>query len=174
MSEPRIFRRCALCGTSFRVGSLFCPQCGVATTGHNTRQLSSAENTTSGLANSDDAANGNPSIASDEQESQAGGFVTRKIAPPAMGGISSSSNVSATAASNVSLQQATDHRATQGPGHGPGTLERRLRPRVDKLRKGTSLVIDEATYDPSLRFVLIAGLLFLLFLVLLFLSKWIG
>jgi len=45
---------------------------------------------------------------------------------------------------------------------------------MDRLRKGTSIVIDEAAYDPSLRFVLVAAALFLLFLVLLFLSKWIG
>ena len=47
-------------------------------------------------------------------------------------------------------------------------------PGVNKLRKGTSIVIDEASYDPSLRFVLIALILFVLFLVLLILSKWIG
>jgi len=36
------------------------------------------------------------------------------------------------------------------------------------------MVMDEAAYDPSLRFVLVAIILFILFLVLLLLSKWIG
>ena len=50
----------------------------------------------------------------------------------------------------------------------------RMRPRVDKLRRVSSVVLDEAAYDPSVRFVLVVGVLFVLFLVLLLLSKWIG
>jgi hypothetical protein len=46
--------------------------------------------------------------------------------------------------------------------------------RVEKLRKVSTVVIDQAAYDPSLRFLLVAGALFLLFLVLLILSKIMG
>jgi hypothetical protein len=46
--------------------------------------------------------------------------------------------------------------------------------RVEKLRKVSSVVIDEAAYDPSLRFLLVAACLFLLFIVLLILSKVLG
>jgi hypothetical protein len=49
-----------------------------------------------------------------------------------------------------------------------------LRGRVEKLRKVSSVVIDEAAYDPSLRFILVAAVLFLLFLFLLILSKLLG
>ncbi len=42
--------------------------------------------------------------------------------------------------------------------------------RVEKFRQ-ISAVIDEAAYDPSLRFVLVAAALFVLFLVLLLLSE---
>jgi hypothetical protein len=35
-------------------------------------------------------------------------------------------------------------------------------------------MIDQAAYDPSLRFILVAGVLFVIFLVLLILSKVIG
>ena len=42
---------------------------------------------------------------------------------------------------------------------------------VGKLRKVSSEVIDQAAYDPSMRFLLVAGALFLLFLVALILSK---
>ena len=49
-----------------------------------------------------------------------------------------------------------------------------VRGRVEKFRKVSSLVIDQAAYDPSLRFLLVAAGLFLLFLVLLILSKVIG
>lgn len=75
-------------------------------------------------------------------------------------------------AETVSAPAVSDRRSI--PAIAPENTERRIRPRVEKLRKGTSIVIDEASYDPSLRFVLIAGVLFLLFVVLLILSKWIG
>ena len=35
-------------------------------------------------------------------------------------------------------------------------------------------MIDQAAYDPSLRFILVAGVLFVIFLVLFILSKVIG
>jgi hypothetical protein len=43
--------------------------------------------------------------------------------------------------------------------------------RVEKLRHVSSVVFDQAAYDPSLRFLLVAAALFLLFLVLLIMSK---
>ena len=49
-----------------------------------------------------------------------------------------------------------------------------VRGRVDKFRKVSSIMIDQAAYDPSLRFLLVAAGLFLLFLVLLILSKVLG
>ena len=49
-----------------------------------------------------------------------------------------------------------------------------VRGRVDRFRKVSSIMIDQAAYDPSLRFLLVAAALFLLFLVLLILSKVIG
>jgi uncharacterized membrane protein YvbJ len=42
---------------------------------------------------------------------------------------------------------------------------------VEKLRQISTTVIDEAAYDPSLRFVLVAAVLFILFLVILILSE---
>jgi hypothetical protein len=49
-----------------------------------------------------------------------------------------------------------------------------VRGRVEKLRKVSSVMIDQAAYDPSLRFLLVAGVLFVLFIVLLILSKVLG
>lgn len=42
---------------------------------------------------------------------------------------------------------------------------------VEKLRQISSIVIDEAAYDPSLRFVLVAAVLFFLFVVILIFSE---
>ena len=49
-----------------------------------------------------------------------------------------------------------------------------VRERVEKIRHVSSVVIDQAAYDPSLRFLLVAAAFFILFLVLLILSKVIG
>ena len=63
------------------------------------------------------------------------------------------------------------HRATAA---ARDVFEDNVLARVEKLRHVSSVVLDEAGYDPSLRFVLVAVVLFVLFLVLLFLSKWLG
>jgi len=49
-----------------------------------------------------------------------------------------------------------------------------VRERVEKIRHVSSVVIDQAAYDPSLRFILVAAVIFVLFLLLLILSKVIG
>ena len=49
-----------------------------------------------------------------------------------------------------------------------------VRERVEKIRHVSSVVIDQAAYDPSLRFLLVVIVLFVLFLILLILSKVIG
>jgi zinc-ribbon domain len=46
--------------------------------------------------------------------------------------------------------------------------------RVEKIRHVSSVVLEEASYDPSLRFVLVALGLFILFIILLVVSKVMG
>lgn len=56
----------------------------------------------------------------------------------------------------------------------PTSVAGNVRERVEKIRHVSSIVIDQAAYDPSLRFILVAAGLFLFFLLLLILSKVIG
>jgi uncharacterized membrane protein YvbJ len=56
----------------------------------------------------------------------------------------------------------------------PARPQEGVRGRVDKFRRVSSIMIDQAAYDPSLRFLFVAAALFILFLVLLILSKVIG
>jgi hypothetical protein len=49
-----------------------------------------------------------------------------------------------------------------------------LRPRVEKLREASTVVFDEATDDPGLRFVIVAALLFLVFIFIFILSYILG
>lgn len=55
----------------------------------------------------------------------------------------------------------------------PGVAEN-VRERVEKIKHVSSVVIDQAGYDPSLRFLLVVIVLFVLFLILLVLSKVLG
>jgi uncharacterized OB-fold protein len=56
----------------------------------------------------------------------------------------------------------------------PKVHEDGVRARVERFRKVSSVVIDQAAYDPSLRFLLVAAVFFILFIVLLIVSKVIG
>lgn len=49
-----------------------------------------------------------------------------------------------------------------------------LKPRVERLREASSVVIDEAADDPGVRYLVIAAVLFLLFLLLWVLSFTLG
>lgn len=49
-----------------------------------------------------------------------------------------------------------------------------VRDRVEKIKHVSSVVIDQAAYDPSLRFLLVAAALFVVFIIVLILSKVIG
>jgi hypothetical protein len=66
------------------------------------------------------------------------------------------------------------HRASDiARGVGRGVIEEPAK-RVEKIRHASNVVIEEASYDPSLRFVLVALGLFVVFVILLVLSKVMG
>jgi hypothetical protein len=69
---------------------------------------------------------------------------------------------------------ATQPLSAVAPPAAPRVHEDGVLARVEKIRKVSSVVIDQAGYDPSLRFLLVAAVLFVLFLVLLIFSKVIG
>jgi hypothetical protein len=53
-------------------------------------------------------------------------------------------------------------------------VEEKLSPRVEKLRQASNVVLEEASYDPSLRFVLVAVIVVVLSLLLLLLNYLLG
>jgi len=66
------------------------------------------------------------------------------------------------------------HRASEvARGVTRGVIEEPAK-RVEKIRHVSTVVIEEASYDPSLRFVLVALGLFVVFVILLVLSKVMG
>jgi predicted RNA-binding Zn-ribbon protein involved in translation (DUF1610 family) len=62
---------------------------------------------------------------------------------------------------------------TQNPSTLTGVVDN-VRERVEKIRHVSSVVIDQAAYDPSLRFLLVAAFLFVLFVILVIISKVLG
>ncbi len=64
----------------------------------------------------------------------------------------------------------------QPSSHSPARsgVAENVRERVEKIKHVSHVVIDQAAYDPSLRFLLVAAALFLLFIVLVILSKVLG
>jgi hypothetical protein len=53
-------------------------------------------------------------------------------------------------------------------------VEEKLSPRVEKLRHASNVMLEEAAYDPSLRFVLVAIIIVILSLLLLLLNYLLG
>ncbi|HYV81967.1 MAG TPA: zinc ribbon domain-containing protein [Pyrinomonadaceae bacterium] len=79
--------------------------------------------------------------------------------------------VTATTTTTATADTIIDHTP---PPPAPVRHQDGVKARVEKLRHVSSVVIDQAAYDPSLRFLLVAAAMFLLFLVLLIMSKVIG
>jgi predicted RNA-binding Zn-ribbon protein involved in translation (DUF1610 family) len=167
MSEPEIARRCPSCGASFREQAFFCPQCGKEIKGgkeikkasdarstpvvRDTQEIIVSDGETPTLTEADFQALQNPPSA-------------RTNKPPARVGDERKAPVGQKALGEVGsrIQRATT-RARD--------VEDNVIHRVQKFREISSVVIDEAGYDPSLRFVLVAAALFVLFLVIVVLNK---
>ncbi|HEV7796622.1 MAG TPA: zinc-ribbon domain-containing protein [Pyrinomonadaceae bacterium] len=148
MSEPEIARRCPSCGAAIREAAFFCPQCGAGLEpkGKSTQDLAPPAVTEPLPQTSGAMSVPQATVAKDSAKQP------RKVGQAALGAV------------GAKIQRAT-------------TLARDVEGdvihRVQKVRKISSVVFDEAGYDPSLRFVLVAAILFVLFLVIVLLNKFI-
>lgn len=178
MSDPEISRRCPTCGASIREIALFCPQCGnglPARDSQATSPLLAAEPTniknTAPLENEEIASQQalSQTLAIERPELAAGTIaiepkslsdtvaIDRPPAPP-----KTEAAPRVRGAVGAKLQKAT----TMARG-----VEGDVKQRVQKVRRISHVVIDEAGYDPSLRFVLVAAALFIVFLLVMLLNK---
>lgn len=149
MSEPVIARRCPSCGASIREVAFFCPQCGKDLQAQKARpQQEPATPAVTEPLSRDTAPLPHPKV----EPEKAAGKDPRKVGQAALGAV------------GAKIQRAT----TRARG-----VEGDVIHRVQKVRKISSVVLDEAGYDPSLRFVLVAAVLFVLFLMIVLLNKFI-
>ena len=167
MAEPEIARRCPICGASIREAADFCPQCGEQLALQNRTEKPTTSVVTTPLIELSPARDqpnpkGRRADSDKEKPEPAKGAATRSGKPSegkTPGGKPPGGKV------RDGIQRAT-------------TLARDVEGdvihRVQKVRQMSSVVLDEAAYDPSLRFVLVAAALFVLFLLVLLLNKLIG
>ena len=149
MTEPVIARRCPSCGVSIREVAFFCPQCGQDLPNPQAPSSpESANQATQPLFRDTIALDAHDAAVVKETAKE-----DRKVGQSARGAV------------GAKIQRAT-------------TLARDVEGdvlhRVQKVREISSVVIDEAGYDPSLRFVLVAAILFFLFLVIVLLNRLIS
>jgi len=173
--QPRISHRCLSCGAAIRERAMFCPECG--------QPLSPASKVAEPEAVVQASA---PTPAekppTDEAPVEA---LHMPSSPPEL----SSAETKAPESSSTDEAQKTNPRiaSTSHPGTVERTREKLHRAssaargaieenvkRVDKIRHVSTAMIEEASYDPSLRFVLVALALFVVFVILLVLSKVMG
>jgi hypothetical protein len=175
MSEPEIARRCPTCGVSIREVALFCPQCGNAqpqpraaaateTTSKNTAPLDGAEIEAPQLSMSDTIAIARPEEAPAVPVSGASMSDTIAIERRPEEAPKPSAGHGVRIAVGAKLQRATS------VAH---SVEGEVIHRVHRVRELSSVVLDEAGYDPGVRFVLVAAIVFILFLVIVLLNKFI-
>jgi uncharacterized Zn finger protein (UPF0148 family) len=184
MSQPEISHRCPACGVSIRdfdEGALFCPECG--------KPLATGEADETNLVTEN---------APETDEIQSQPVVTRaNDSAPESAAVSdqvSEPPGDDQPAKNKTAELATENAApaidpSSAPRHGArertretlhrasnvarGAIEDNVK-RVEKIHHVSSVMFEEAHYDPSLRFVLVALGLFLIFVLLLVLSKVMG
>ena len=167
---PEILQRCESCGATIREAAMFCPECG--------KPLAVAKQEEPDLS---DKASAGPPI--DRTASTS----AQSTAPSGVENHAANSDqvvpVDSAKGNNVPLKTATSerhgarertretlHRASTA---ARGAIERPVK-QVEKIHHVSTVMLEEAHYDPSLRFVLVALGLFILFVILLVLSKVMG
>jgi hypothetical protein len=169
MSQPEISIRCSSCGAAVREPAMFCPECGkpLATAAAETEMPNqTAKPDLASLANAAPAVDVEAQASPDPVEVAGAAAVdpeTREIKT-----ITPEEPVSPQGA-----RERTRERLHRASGVARSALEGNVK-RVEKIHHVSTAMFEEATYDPSLRFVLVALGLFIVAIVLLVLSKVMG
>jgi len=148
MSNPEIDRRCAECGASVRSGAVFCPQCGV--------EVDKDEEKVEPIVNA---------VPTNAAESNRAIEQSREVVPDLS---ETQPLISAGPSPELSWTQ-----PLKSPPVAHGS-EKNVQGKVQRFKKASSVVLDQAAYDPSLRFILVAAVLFILCLFLFLLSRVLG
>ena len=151
MPDPKISRRCPTCRASIRDNAFFCPQCG--------NKLERPQVTPAAQQEIHDT---EEVLIDPNKTLTEADFRARSAAAPVTE--SSQPRPRAKGLGEVgSKLQKVSHKARGVEGD--------VKQRVQKFREMSNVVIGEANYDPSLRFVLVGAVLFIIFLLIVLLNK---
>ncbi|HWN09902.1 MAG TPA: zinc ribbon domain-containing protein [Pyrinomonadaceae bacterium] len=178
MSEPEIARRCHECGASIRDHAAFCPQCGkklrtTATDEAGSQQVNESTVVETAPFQADSRTSEQPSLDDSAErsavQSPQSPARTRLAQPKQSSEQPDRTNLKKAGTPLVAGARHKVQRATGIAKHVGGDVVQR----GQKLREMSSVVLDEAAYDPSLRFVLVAAVLFFLFMIIVLLNRFI-
>jgi hypothetical protein len=164
--EPEIARRCLACGASVRGTAVFCPECGRPLKANPANVDAVGEGPESSARRRADGVGTAPIITT----SSIAGEPAQEISAQDAAGESSSRAESNVSPTGEALDGSKRYRMTAARDAAQG----KIAPRVEKLRQASNVMLEEASYDPSLRFVLVAVAIFLLSLLILLLNHLLG
>ena len=160
--QPEISHRCASCGASIRDfpdQAMFCPECGSPVPAKSQKTDGQKLKTSPG---------GDPPETRPGTAAKADAGVEASEGRAQMGNGSKPSGDERQRA-----RERTREKLQRASNKARGALEDNVK-RVEKIHHVSTVMLEEATYDPSLRFVLVAVGLFVVFVILLVLSKVMG
>ena len=166
--QPEISLRCASCGASIREPAMFCPECGKPLPNVAPEAPAAAETSSATVAQSPSA---EPVAESETQSPPTSAEVLGSATDPKTTAIKASEPDEP--GSRHGVRERTREGLHRASSAARGALEDNVK-RVEKIHHVSTAMFEEATYDPSLRFVLVALGLFLVFVLLLVLSKVMG
>ena len=178
MAEPEIARRCHFCGASLRVRGMYCPQCGNAT-GEPAPESPDRDRSTETEEVFDPAETVSMDLSGlPTAELHDAASVAETIRLQPLGSESAKGTPGELTTTNQPAEPTLPHEAATKPlGSATPPLSVRearmgdARRGLEKMREISTVVLDEASYDPSARFVLVAAVLFILFLIILIMSE---
>ena len=159
--QPEILHRCSSCGAAirdFEAGVLFCPECGKALAPKNHE----SKRETQGKTAADDGPH-EPAPVTAVVPDQ----------PKAHTNVKHENKSTEPDAARQSTRERTREKLQRASTAARGAIEDNVK-RVEKIHHVSTVMFEEAHYDPSLRFVLVAVGIFVLFIILLVLSKVMG
>ena len=168
MSQPEILNRCSSCGAAVREPAMFCPECGKPLATAATRTEPTAETSDAVLA----PATNSEAVAAGKDQTTPAPFQTVTIATEPET-IENKPKHPGESDSQQAARGRTRERLQRASNAARGALEDNVK-RVEKIHHVSTAIYEEAHYDPSLRFVLVALGLFVVFVILLILSKVMG
>jgi hypothetical protein len=166
--QPEISLRCSSCGAAVREPAMFCPECGkpMATAAIGTEPANQTADIPAMPASSAES-----SVTNEAQTTPAAVETIAAAADPEP--IGSQPKQSDEPGSLPGARGRTREKLHRASTAARGAIGDNVK-RVEKIHHVSTAMFEEAHYDPSLRFVLVALGLFVVFVVLLILSKVMG